>query len=129
MPSRHLFVIRIALLAGVTAFAALVLWQRSRGAPTLASESGAALLGTLRLALYGLAGVALAAAFLLRTRIEGAAPAQRGAMTIVGWAFGEGVALFGTVLHYIGGTPVDLAIGVLTFALVLVLLPIPQPPR
>jgi FtsH-binding integral membrane protein len=124
MPSRHLFIIRIALLTGVTAFAALVVYQRSRGMATLGD--GTAMLDTMRYALFGLAGAALAAAFFLRSRTETATPATRGMMTVIGWAFGEGVALFGVVQHYLGAPVSTLAVGLMTFILVHILLPVPR---
>jgi hypothetical protein len=46
-------------------------------------------------------------------------------MLVVGWALGEGVALFGTVQHFIGAPLVTMAVGLLTFVVVLLLLPIP----
>lgn len=123
MPSRHLFIIRVALLTGVVAFAALVLYQRSRG---MASLGGGPLLEMMRYVLWGLAGAATAGALFLRSRLESTAPVHRGVMTVIGWALGEGVALFGIVLHYLGAPVTTLAIGLLTFALVLVLLPVPR---
>ena len=125
MPSRQLFVIRIALFAGVATFAALVLYQRSQGIETL-STGEPAIVNMMRYALWALAGTAVAAALFLRSRVESAPQAQRGVMTVVGWALGEGVALFGVVLHFIGGPISALAIGVLTFVVVLILLPVPQ---
>lgn len=125
MPSRHLFIIRIALLSGVAVFAGLVVYQRSAGMATLGAGDGS-VLGTLRYALWALAGTAAAAALFLRSRIESATPAQRGMMTVVGWALAEGVALFGIMHHYLGGPISTLALGILTFVLVLVLLPVPR---
>ncbi|MDH5235212.1 MAG: hypothetical protein OEW77_09640 [Gemmatimonadota bacterium] len=123
MPSRHLFIIRIALLTGVTAFAALVVYERSHGMATLGD--GTRMLDTMRYALFGLAGAALVAAFFLRSRTEAAAPATRGMLTVIGWAFGEGVALYGVVQHYLGAPVSTLAVGLMTFVLVLILLPVP----
>jgi hypothetical protein len=37
-----------------------------------------------------------------RPGAESAAPAQRALMTLIGWSFGEGVALFGIVQHFTG---------------------------
>ncbi len=128
MRAKQLFIIRVALVAGVGAFAALAAFQRARmGTVTfdlIASERPVPL-DYLRYILWGLAGAAVAAALFLRTRIEVASPAQRGAMLVVGWALGEGVALFGTVQHFIGAPLVTMAIGLLTFVVVLILLPIP----
>ena len=125
MPSRHLFIIRIALFAGVATFAALVLYQRSQGIETLGTGEPA-IVNMMRYALWALSGTAVAAALFLRSRVESASPTQRGVMTVIGWALGEGVALFGVVLHFVGGPVRALAIGVLTFVVVLILLPVPQ---
>lgn len=125
MQARFLFIIRIALITGVTAFAALVLFQRSRGAPTLGAE-GVAMLDTMRLVLWGLAGSAIAGVLFLRSRVASATPQQGSTMTVIGWALGEGVALFGVVQHYLGAPVTTLAVGVLTFVVALVLLPVPQ---
>lgn len=128
MRTKQLFIIRVALVAGVGAFAALAAYQRSRMGPMatdLMPADGAIPVETLRYVLWGLAGAAVAAALFLRTRIEVAPPAQRGAMLVVGWALGEGVALFGTVQHFIGARLLTMAVGLLTFVVVLLLLPIP----
>lgn len=125
MPVKQLFLIRIALVVGVAAFAALTAWQRTRNPAAADAMSGALPLETLRLVLWGLAGAALAAAFFLRTRMESAAPRLRGTYLVVGWAFGEGVALFGTVQHFVGAPVTTMAIGLLTFVVTLLLLPIP----
>jgi hypothetical protein len=126
--AKQLFIIRVALVAGVGAFAALAAFQRSRmgtvGFDLMVSERPVPL-DLLRYALWAVAGTALAAALFLRSRIEVAPPAQRGAMLVVGWALGEGVALFGTVQHFIGAPLVTMAIGLLTFVVVQILLPIP----
>jgi hypothetical protein len=126
--AKQLFIIRIALVTGVGAFAALSAFQRTRMANVsvdLMTADGPVSLDYLRYALWALAGTAVAAATFLRTRIEVAPPAQQGAMLIVGWALGEGVALFGTVQHFIGAPLVTMAVGLLTFVVVLLLLPIP----
>lgn len=125
MPSRHLFIIRVALLSGVMAFAALVVYQRSQGMATLSSEAGA-MLALMRYVLWGLAAAAAAGALFLRSRLDATTPVHRGTLTVIGWALGEGVALFGVVQHYLGAPVTTLAIGLITFALVLVLLPVPQ---
>jgi hypothetical protein len=129
MRNKQLFIIRVALVAGVFAFAALAAWQHARlGTNTsldLTASGGPVPLELLRYILWGLAGAAVAGALFLRGRIETAGPAQRGAMLVIGWALGEGVALFGTVQHFIGGPLSTMAVGLLTFVVVLLLLPIP----
>jgi FtsH-binding integral membrane protein len=128
MRAKQLFIVRVALVAGVGAFAALAAYQRARVGTIsidLTASGQPVPLDLLRYVLWGLAGMALAGAVFLRSRIEVARPAQRGAMLVVGWALGEGVALFGTVQHFIGAPLVTMAIGLLTFVVVLILLPIP----
>ena len=128
MRAKQLFIIRIALVAGVGAFAALSAVQRARiggiSFDLMTSERPVPL-ESLRYALWGLAGMAVAGALFLRTRIDVAPPAQRGAILVVGWALGEGVALFGTVQYFAGAPLVTMAVGLLTFVVVLLLLPIP----
>ena len=128
MRAKQLFIVRVALIAGVGAFAALAAYQRYRmdRASFDFTSTGAPLsLDLLRYMLWGLALVAFGSAIFLRSRVEVARPAQRGAMLVIGWALGEGVALFGTVQHFIGAPLSTMAIGLLTFVVVLIILPIP----
>lgn len=125
MPLKQLFLIRIALVTGVALFAALAAYQRSQG--TLVAEAlTSGPLANLRYVLWALAAGAVAAALFIKPKLEAARPAQRGSYLVIGWAFGEGVALFGTVQHFIGGPVSTMAIGLLTFVVVLLLLPIPR---
>jgi len=128
VPSKQLFVMRIALVSGVAMFAALATYQRTQGMrPDL---SGSAMLDTMRYVLWGLALAAVFAAIFLKGRIEGAAaPGAHRTMTFIGWSFGEGVALFGTVQYFIGAPIATMALGLLTFAVVLILLPVPRDPQ
>jgi len=124
---RQLFIIRIALLTGVVSFAALSAYQRAR--VPVSPEAAAMLpLQTMRYALWALAVVAVLVALFLRSRLPGVPAPARASMLIIGWAFGEGVALFGAVQHYIGGPIATMALGLLTFVVVLVLLPVPRAP-
>lgn len=127
IPTRTLFVIRLAFILGVTIFAAITLWMRSRPGADAVALTGDQLpaLALFRYVLWGLAGVAIAGALVLRPRLETAPPDRRGSILIVGWALGEGVALFGVTQHFIGGSVTTLAIGLIAFAAVLMVLPIP----
>ncbi len=128
MALKQLFIIRIALLTGVALFAALATYQRSQGADS-GLGGGPMLSGSLenmRYVLWALAAAAVAAALFIKPKLEAATPARRGSYLVIGWAFGEGVALFGTVQHYIGGSVSTMAIGLMTFVVVLLLLPIPR---
>lgn len=125
VPSKQLFTIRIALVAGVAAFAGLTAYQRARG--MIPSVSGDSTLEMMRYVLWGLSLAAVFAAIFLKARIEGArAPGSQSTLVIIGWAFGEGVALFGTVQHFLGGPVATMALGLLTFVVVLILLPVPR---
>ncbi len=135
-PSRHLLIIRIALMTGVATFAGIVAWQRANG-NLIAQRVGTELpMDGLRIALWVLAVVAVLSALWLRTRIAGArgsAPpstpasaASPASMTIIGWSFGEGVALFGIMQHYLGAPLTTMAVGLLAFVVVLITLPVPR---
>lgn len=127
-PSRVLFLIRIAIAVGVGAFAAFTAFQRSR-APVSPEQFSRLPFDTLRLVLLGLAVACVLAALFLRTRMDEATPQRRRLMTIIGWSFGEGVALFGIVLHFVGGPMSTMGIGLLAFILTLLLLPVPREQR
>ncbi len=127
-PSRVLFMIRIAIAVGVGAFAAFTAFQRSRN-PVSPEQFAQLPFDTLRLVLFGLAAACVLAALFLRTRMESSPPARRRLMTIIGWSFGEGVALFGIVLHFVGAPVSTMGLGLLAFVLTLLLLPVPREPR
>jgi hypothetical protein len=127
-PSRHLLIIRIALITGVGTFAAIVAWQRANGS-MLAQRVGTELpMDGLRIALWALAGAAVMSALWLRTRIAGSrgSATSPASMTIIGWSFGEGVALFGIMQHYLGAPLTTMAVGLLAFVVVLITLPVPR---
>jgi len=127
MPSKQLFIVRIALMTGVFMFAGFAMYQRGQGAPpTFGSELP---IEMMQYALWILVGLSSAAALFLRPRVDSAPPQRRALMTLVGWSFGEGVALFGIVLHYIGAPIVALSLGLLAFIIALLLLPVPAESR
>lgn len=128
VPSRALYIIRIAIVMGVAAFAAGIAWQRSR-APLGAGGLATFPHETMRLVLWGLAAACVLAALFLRSRMEDSVPARRRMMTIIGWSFGEGVALLGIVLHYVGAAASTMALGILAFVVTLLLLPVPRESR
>jgi FtsH-binding integral membrane protein len=86
-------------------------------------------LEALRYVLWVLVALSALATLFLRTKVETAAPAQRGLLTLVGWTFGEGVALLGVVLHFAGGAVTSLALGVIAFVFALLMLPVPPSQR
>ncbi|MBX3134108.1 MAG: hypothetical protein KF689_12075 [Gemmatimonadaceae bacterium] len=121
--ARNLFLIRTALILGVFGFAA---FSYFRGAEMVGNVDAAAL-EMLRYVFWGAAALAAVVAVLIRGRVESAATAQqKTSLLIVGWAFGEGAALFGIVLYMIGGAVSSLALGLLLFTFTLTILPIPR---
>jgi len=125
MPSKHLFIVRTGLIAGVFAFAGVAVYQRMQGSIPV-GLSAELPLDTLRYVLWVLVALCALSALFLRSRIPGASPTQRGLFTILGWTFGEGVALFGVVLHFAGGPVTALALGLLAFIFALLMLPVPR---
>jgi hypothetical protein len=65
----------------------------------------------------------------LQGQVQSAPHNRRGLLTLIGWSFGEGVALFGIILHFLGGPVASLAIGVVGFIFSLLLLPVPRESR
>lgn len=127
MPYRNLFIIRVALMTGVFLFAAIAYFGPRAGiTPALNIPESA---GTLRYLLWGFVAVAAAGALLLRTRLEGAAPAQRPTLLIIGWALGEAAALCGVVVYMGSQNVAAMGLGLMAFVFTLVLLPIPRPRR
>jgi len=126
MPNRQMFIMRIALLTGVLAFGAFAMYRRSQ--MLIDPERLQGMLETMRYALWGISAAAVLAALFLRSRLEAATPAMRRSMTFIGWAFGEGAALFGLAMVYAGAALSTGATGVLAFVVVLTLLPVPREP-
>ena len=103
-PSRDmakLGVIRVAMLAGVLSFGAIAWFVRRQGpveAPTAVDPAMLRIAGSViwGLAILGILGLFLA----LRNRET---PARRSSFSIIGWALGEAVALFGGVYLFLTG--------------------------
>lgn len=127
MPTRNLFIIRIALMTGVFLFAAIAFFGPRVGIE--ADTQFPAAVEQLRYVLWGFVALAAAGALLLRGKAETAAPERRGTYLIVGWALGEAAALFGIVQYMGGGNAASMGLGLMTFVFTLVLLPIPRPRR
>ena len=123
-PRRQLLVIRIALITGVGLFAVLTAWLRSSGQIPAASAEVLARLAVMRSVVWGLAVAAVGIALIVRGELDALAEAAASSRLIIGWSIGEGVALFGVVQFYQGGRLATMAVGVLAFAVVLLLLPI-----
>lgn len=127
MPSKQLFIVRIALMAGVFMFAGIALYQRSTN--TAAPPVVQLPVETLRYVLWVLVGASTLASLYLKPRVEAAPYSKKALFTLVGWSFGEGVALLGIILHYLGGPMSSLALGMLAFVFALLVLPVPRERR
>lgn len=127
MPTRNLFIIRIALMTGVFMFAGIAYFGPQVGmAPSL--ELGPQL-DTLRWVARAFSAIAVAVAVLLRPKLESAPPASLGGYLISGWAVGEAAALIGVVTYMAGGGLAPFSLGLMAFVFTLVMLPIPRPRR
>lgn len=127
MPTRNLFIIRVALMTGVFMFAAIAYFGPRFGmAPTLDLGAQGE---TLRWVARAFFAMAVAVAVVLRPKLESARPDQLALLLISGWAVGEAAALIGVVSYMAGSGIVPLSLGLLGFVFTLVMLPIPRPRR
>ena len=116
-------VIRAALVAGVLIFG-VVVWVVVSGDASPAAEQ--AMNSVYGLVFAALAAVVFGGFMILRKRIEQATPAQRGALTIAGWALGEGPALFGGALFLLTGSPLYYLVGIGLLVAAVALFPVPE---
>ncbi len=126
---RSLFIIRIALLAGVVLFAGVTHWLHMQGRLPMPDEAGLRMLDTLRYVLWGVCAFAVAWAFIWKARAESAKD-MAGVSTalIIAWAPGEAAGLLGCVIHFQGGPIAPMATGILAFVVVLLVARIPRLP-
>jgi hypothetical protein len=122
-PQRVFFLIRIAMVVGVTTFIVVGWFLHGRGQPPLQSVSK---LASLTTAMYVAVGVAAVVIMALRLRISDAEPAQQRALSVVAWAVGEFAALFGGVLLFLTGEWRLVLPGALVFALSLAAVRMPE---
>jgi hypothetical protein len=127
MPYRNLFIIRTALMTGVFLFAG-VAYFGPRFGMAMDTQFPAAV-EQFRYVLWGFVAIAVAAALLLRSKVETAAPEKQAQFLIIGWAVGEAAALFGAVQYMTGAGIASLGLGLMSFVFTLVMLPIPRPRR
>lgn len=127
---KQLFIIRIALLAGVAIFATLTVFLRQSGNLPAPDAETLERIGYMRYGVWGLSAFAVAWALLWKSRAEQAMTEQGTASSlIVAWAPGEGAAILAVVTHFLGGPVATMAFGVLAFVVVLLIARIPTPSR
>lgn len=127
---RQVFIIRLALIAGVLMFAALTTFLRMQGRLPEPSEALRANLAYFRYATWGAAAFALLWALFWKARAESAM--TEGGVNralIVGWAPGEATALLGIVTFFQGGPMASMVFGLLAFFVVLLVLRVPAASR
>lgn len=127
MPTRNLFIIRIALMTGVFMFAGIAYFGPRFG--TGPSLDLGPQLEVLRWIARAFFAIAVAVAVVLRPKLESASPTSIGGYLISGWAVGEAAALMGVVTYMAGGGIAPFSLGLLGFVFTLVMLPIPRPRR
>ncbi len=125
---RQIFLIRLALILGVAMFAGLTVFQRTQGMiPDATDADTLDTLRTLRYAVWALSAFAIGWAFFFRARVDAAKTEQQiHQALILGWAPAEGTALLAVVQYFQGGALATMATGILTFAVVLLLLRVPD---
>lgn len=124
---KKVFIIRMALLLGVLAFAGFTIYLRQSGNLPEADAETLGRITYMRYAVWALAAFSVAWAFLWKARAEAAMTEQGAASSmIIGWAPGEGTALLGAVTHFVGGPIATLALGLLAFIVVLMIVRIPS---
>lgn len=127
---KQLFIIRIALLVGVTVFAGITVFLRQSGNLPPADAETLERITYMRYAVWALSIFSVAWALFWKARAESAMSEQGvSSAMIVGWAPGEGTALLGVVTHFLGGPIATMAFGILAFVVVLLILRIPSTPR
>ena len=117
-----LALIRIALLFGVLMFGATTLYIQRRGTFVAAPADSLETLRTVGIVLWLLAIGAVVFLRLRGTRIAGRPEDSSG--SIIGWAIGEAVALFGGVHYFLSGRPEWYLNGVLFLVATFVIFPI-----
>ena len=120
-PVSTLKVIRLALLAGVVIFGFAIAYLSRTGA--LQPDPDVA--GVLRLAFLPLALGSVVGMMAVRSAQSRAEPDRKGALAIIGWALGEGVALFGGVAWLVAGEMMLYLTGLGLMIVALLLVPVP----
>lgn len=117
---QSLQLIRLALMAGVLLFGAVILIVHRQP-----SWTPRPLPSAMDYALIACAIGAVSVAVLLKGRVTRESdPERRASLLIVGWSLGESAGLFGAVIFFITGQGQWYAFGLLAMACAFVLLPI-----
>jgi hypothetical protein len=117
----QLSIIRVAMLAGVLMFGAVVWWLRRGGSAAGVEPAAIANVRMLAAVWLAVSVSGLAALFALTSRQVD--EARRRTLSIVAWALGEGAALAGGVVYLVAGDPRWYLGGVFVLLLAFVLFP------
>ena len=115
-PSDVLAIVRLSLMISVTVAAVgAVMLRQMEAADPLMSYAAA-----------GFAVVAIGLVLFFREQSAKQQGEQARSMAIIAWAMGEGAALFGWVVHYLGGPLVWAIPGTLVFLVAVLAVPVPR---
>ena len=122
--STKLSLIRIAFLGGVLMFGGVSYNVHHAGGAPLPDGEQARMLRWIG---YGAWGGAIAAIFFVRTLFARAAdPAKRTTFTIIGWALGESVALYGGAVYFLSGDGQMYIAGLIAMLATFAIFPVPR---
>lgn len=117
-------IIRIAMLAGLLLFGGVTWWLHSTGnAP---APFDPAFARTLQLVFFAMCVSFAAAIMLLRSVRSRTSGPRVVTLSLLAYALGEGIAIFGAVYWLFTGAPALYAAGLAIFLLALLLLPVPE---
>ncbi len=116
-------IVRFAMLGGVLFFAAIAWFLTSSG--QMGAAGNDELAGVLRYVFYGLLVVDLGALWLVRQRIDRAETFEKkGPLLLIGYALGEGLALYGIVYWLVTGGMLLFFVGLLVFLAAFLVFPV-----
>lgn len=122
-PPGTLFLIRLSLMTAVLLFGGITWYLHSSGSAERLAGPEAETVGWVVITVWA----AAAAGIIFMGGRYRAAPnrAKRVTIAIVGWAMGEAAAFAGGIHYFLTGDPSRYGMGVVIFALALLLFPIP----
>ncbi len=113
-------IIRMALLAGVVTFGAVVTYLHSQERPDVPAAAEALQYVNIAFLVMAAAGVM----YLQKKHEAERDPARRSTWNIIAWALGEATAMFGGVHYLLSGSPIPYLVGLAMLLASFVLVPI-----
>lgn len=116
-------IIRFALLSGLLLFGAVAFFMANEGG--MGGAGNEEFFSTLLMVFFGLAAAEGAVMYFIHQRWKQAETFQQKAnFSIIGWALGEGLALFGAVILLLGGSTLPFLCGLVFFGMAWMLFPV-----